>query len=592
MSILDKLLDRAGLTRDQLARKRGELGRVARRRGVSDSAELHRVLELPRRVLDDVEGEALARLMTRYLRRSGGSLQLRPAQAWALAELHDYGGLFAPLRVGSGKTLVSLLAGAILEARRPMLLVPARLRAKTEHDAAEAGRHFRFPPPRIVTYEWLGRMESVDAFLHLKPDLVIADEGHRLRNERAACTKRTMRYLRENPDVPFAVLSGTMMARSLEDFHHLLVRALPRLCPLPRTWGELQEWHLAIDEDVEPFARMAIGALGKLMSPEERAFPEVEGARRAVRRRIEDTAGVVATAAGGCAASLEIEELRVPEVVPDGTWREMRQTWETPSGWSFADASEAWRHARELALGFTYRWEVLPPREWLEARRAWAAFCRDAIWHRRGLDSEAQVAAACAAGRLDGAVYYAWTAVRDSYKPRTVADWYSTSALELCASWLDDEPGLCWVEQVEFGQKLAAVTGLPYHAGLARDAEGRTPEEAPGDRLILSIASCSEGRNLQRWRRNLVTSPPANGNRWEQLLGRTHRDGQSADEIEVDVLCGCIEHVDAIQRSIAEARYVEQVGGQPQKLLIAGIRFTTAEIARSLKGARWSAFTR
>ena len=94
---------------------------------------------IPRRtpLSPDEEAEQID-LLTNHLRTPGGTMRLRPVQAQALYEMHDYGGLFGPIRVSGGKTLITLLAALVLEAQRPMLIVPAALIEKTRNGSAEA----------------------------------------------------------------------------------------------------------------------------------------------------------------------------------------------------------------------------------------------------------------------------------------------------------------------------------------------------------------------------------------------------------------------------------------------------------------------
>ncbi|MEI6807023.1 MAG: helicase, partial [Myxococcaceae bacterium] len=82
-----------------------------------------------------------------------------------------------------------------------------------------------------------------------------------------------------------------------------------------------------------------------------------------------------------------------------------------------------------------------------------------------------------------------------------------------------------------------------------------------------SIAAHSEGRNLQKWHQNLVMSCPANGSVWEQLIGRTHREGQLADKVTFDIVVACNEQLRSLHRAVSDARYIQDTTGQPQKLI-------------------------
>src|SRR5581483_3986984 len=100
------------------------------------TSEWHRINNLPRRNMTDEELEVIRVQLTNGLRRPGGTMELRPKQAQALYEMGVYGGLVAVMRVGSGKTLVTLLASAMFdpEPRKPLLVTKASLRGKTKDD--------------------------------------------------------------------------------------------------------------------------------------------------------------------------------------------------------------------------------------------------------------------------------------------------------------------------------------------------------------------------------------------------------------------------------------------------------------------------
>lgn len=586
---------------EQLAvRPRTKLGKVFRSRGVAATPELRRIVNLPRRDWQTDVAE-LAADMTDHLRTRVGEMSLRPVQAACLQNLHDFGGLVAAVRVGGGKTLISFLAGSILDVKNVVVIVPAALKKKTIKDFHALAEHWISTPDRILveSYEMLGRESGADILVRTRPDLIIADEAHRLKNKNAAVTKRVMRFLKENPECRLAVMSGTITKRSLFDFAHLAERALgPTLTPLPTKWGNLVEWSLAVDEKLPPNQpRMPAGALKQLFDAEDHAKAEsdlVNATRTAVRKRLEQTPGVVATSDNVLPVSLNITGTYPSGTCADktrGAFQRLRELWELPDGTELIEAPAVWRHAREMAYGFYYRWETPPPKPWLDARREWAKVARDVLQNnRRGLDSEAQLARAVERGEYPAHehVYHTWQAVRTSYEPVTIPEWFTpfpTLAVKLEIDNLP-RPTLIWVSETALGDRLAALTKLPFFRQKGEDENGRVIEELDGKQsAIVSIGSCSEGRNLQAWSENLILSPPADGARWEQMLGRTHRDGQQADEINVRVSIRCREHFTSFEQALADADYAQSLTGQPQKLLLATRVMEPIEVLKQKYGA-------
>jgi hypothetical protein len=558
------------------ARRGTALGKIREAEGVRHTPELDRIMMIPWRVpLEPDEEAERIDLLTNHLRTPGGTMRLRPVQAQALYEAHDYGGLFGPIRVSGGKTLISLLAPLVFEAQRPMLIVPAALIEKTRTEARKLAQHWKLPTfLHIVSYQALGRVSGAETLEKAAPDLIICDEAHKLKNKRAAVTKRVARYMHDHPETRMVILTGTISKRSLHDFAHLLLWSLKLRTPLPRHWTELEAWALALDERPNSVVPpLYPGAILKLAT-EEDTGGATERARKAVRRRINGTPGVVTASGPGCDVSLRVQGHIVETLeVTEEAFDRLRSKWETPDGWPLSDGFAIWRHARELALGFYYRWEVRPPDEWLEARKAWSAFCRKVLGsNQRRLDSEMQVALACKDHPewYGDQEYKAWVAIRDTFKPKTVAVPFDDSVLEYCQEW-SKHGGLIWCEHIDFANRLSSMTGIPYFAGEGLDAHGNSIETYDGTTAILSIEANREGRNLQRFSRNLVSSVPQQGDRMQQLLARTHRDGQEADEVICDIVVSCAEHVEAMHIMQSDARYQEDITGDHQKLLLADI---------------------
>lgn len=592
-ALLAKLLARTG--KSAVAADARPRNPVFAREGVKESQELRRIVALPRRQWSGEGADplyaSLSSDLTEYLRSPYGEMTLRPIQAAVLYEAHDFGGAFSTARVGAGKTIISLLAPTVLESVRPLLLVPAKLREKTKREIETLSGHWRIGRIRIESYEMLGRVSGADMLEGYQPDLIVSDEAHKLKNTKAAVTRRVRRYMNEHPDTKFIALSGTITKRSLHDYAHILKWCLKNHPPIPRTFPELVEWADAIDQNTDAFRRVSPGALVVLMDESEKqklggTTEEATSAlRSAFRRRLIETPGVVATTERQIDCSLVIAA--VEPAYNDATedaFGMLRELWETPDGHPIADAFELWRHARELACGFFYRWDPYPPDSWLVPRRIWCKFVREILKTSRELDSELQVAQR----HSDAPEYLAWKRVRDTFKPHTVPVWIDDGPLNYAAEWAASNVGIVWIEHRAFGEKLSKRTGVPYFGAggkcgrIAIDAADVTKP------VLASVASNSEGRNLQGWSKNLVVSAPPPGILWEQMLGRTHRDGQIADEVTVDVMMGCIEQWLGFQKALEDARYLQESLGQEQKLLYADKLIASEAEVAARREARWN----
>lgn len=568
-------------------------------RAVQHTRELERILSLPRRVWAREEGEAFATQLTGLLKRANGQMVLWPAQAMGLYEAWNRGGLLGQIQVGGGKTLLSLLLPLVLGSRRPLLLTRANLIEKTKRDWRELASHWPIPNfIRIESYNKLSIAHHANMLDLYQPDLIIADECHRLKSPRAAVTKRVTRYLDHHPEIMFCGLSGTLTRKSLREWAHLARWALKAHSPVPILRPELEEWAEAIDLKPEGKEnQIAPGMLITLIPGPKPTEPKalLREVRLGFQTRLRETEGVVMSPGDFNGSSLLISAFECA-VSPD-----MDQAFEmlrgeegtTPDGWPIPDALSMYRHGRELALGFYYRWDPRPPNEWLDARKMWFKAIRYILANnQRKLDSELQVTNAVDAGHYPqfSPLLNEWRRVKETFIPHTVPVWFDNSVLTAVHQWTQANPGIVWTEHVAFAEALALRSGLAYYGEKGLDRTGHYIEAHPADQpLIASIASNREGRNLQhKWSKNLITSFPSSGEWAEQVLGRTHRFGQPEDEVTAEVLLTAWEHANAFEQATAQAHHIRNMTGQNQKLLYADITFPdTGELCLRM-GARWS----
>lgn len=567
-------------------------------RSVTRSAELSRIMGIPRRLWESEDIGELTAKLTQYLKTPSGKMELRQIQAVALKECYEVGGILGPIPVGEGKSLISFLAPVLCEKKRPLLLIPAKLKGKTERELKNYSEHFKTHPNlKIMSYELLSRERGQKEFLEFAPDMIIADESHRLKNTKAACTKRVMRWMKENPDTVHIALSGTITSKSIMDYAHYLRWALKDNAPIPSGWRETKEWSLALDENL-PFEweRFLPGALMFLgTKDEQQQYHNCMGgslqlARQVYGRRLTETPGVVAvknTKSIGSSLYIETKLFQQPDIVRDHM-KVLRETWQTPDGVDIMEAPVFWMYARQYACGFYYKWTKQPPKEWLTARKAWASFVRKVIVNnRRGLDTQQDVANAVLRGEYEDVPEYDnWRAIRDSFDEAKEAVWLSDSLVNYCSEWMKENEGIVWVEHIAFGDRLAELTGLPfYHSGNDKRAAWLHDEHGPReyDTVILSHEAFGEGFNLQRkWSKNLIASIKPNAKILEQTIGRTHRQGQTADEVTFDILMKCLEDWEGFHSIIDQSKYVVNSTQQTQKILSADIEYLDPSVINKL----------
>lgn len=544
--------------------------------------------------------------------------ELLPVQALALREMEQTGGLVGAIGVGHGKTLLDLLAAlAVPDVKVAVLLVPASLKHQLlAVDLGFYGQHWQLPniagsgwlrpglpTLHIRSYSDLSSPKATVLLDQLGADLFILDEAHSLRARTASRTKRFLRYLAkrekepDKPKVRTVAYSGTLMSKSIKDYAHFCHAALGDGSPVPNSYQELEMWAGALDVITGEGTRVGAGALEQL--------DEGAGVLAGFNKRFIETPGVVSTGdAGSCQASLIISEYKVevPKLV-EGMLETLELTAERPDGEQLVEADKVAQAARQLSCGFYFRWrwprkEPVPVIErWLEVRKKWNKELREKLKHGREHTDSPHLLEAAASRWLDGYVYHEkgpdgsvvksykvppktksgpmpawasehweeWRAVEPTAKPESVAVWVDDFYVQRCAAWFDGKSGLLWYEFPEFAQRVVSASGAVF-CGAGDEGSERLAQLSGKEQVVVSIRSHGQGKNLQVFNRSLVANPPSDGATWEQLLGRTHRGGQLADEVFYDVP----RHTESVRKAVAKARAlsygIQGAVGNAQKL--------------------------
>lgn len=570
---------------------------------------------------------AITQHMTKFLRKTATGpcrcralglpdciLELLPVQAATLYEASRAGGELGLIGVGHGKTGIDILLPMVMPGcKTALLLIPPSLRAQFfQVDFPAWSQHFRTPtlagtqPPwetgapvlHVMAYSMLSNEKSTDFLTQLQPDLIIADESHSLRNGIARGGKppssgagRVFRYLADHPEVRFCNHTGSMTTRSGCDYFHLGAFALKEGSPLPLDQDTAENWAAVIDPGPKP---APLGELAKLCNPGERV-------RRGFGRRLAETFGVITTRESPVATPLSYHHRKIPQLPSDvrEALRATRRDDERPDGEVLIDEFARAKCIRELSSGFYYRWcfprgELVSVIErWFAVRKAWMKELRVQLtqpaehldsplllskaakrWHEgyKWTDEKGTEHAEPAKSRRgplavwESACWPEWVEVRDQVKPETETMWLSDFLIGDAAEWASNHLGIVWYENVAFGQRLAEVTGLQLFGG-GEEASDAIKSEKGNRTIIASRDAHGTGKNLQHaFCRNLIEYPMSDAGAWEQTVGRTHRYGQKAPEVEVYYYAHTEEMRNALERAKRAAEYIEETTENTQKL--------------------------
>lgn len=527
---------------------------------------------------------------------------LNHTQAWGLLELQTVGGIVGAIGVGHGKTILGILAPLVTDGcQTAIMLCPPGLVEQVIREYQLIRNHFRVPsivvhgrnswedfsPGRptlhVVPYSLLSSPKATALFSQFQPDLVIADEAHRLRHPQTATTSRLLRYFEEHPSAKFVAWTGSLTDSSIRDYAHLCAIALKDGSPLPLNRETVNEWAGALDPSDKPAAP---GALLDLCEPGEHY-------KKGYQRRLIDTPGFIVTEGQAIeSVGLQILERPAPTIPAEVVrhLRGLRETWTRPDGEELVDALAVSRCALELAAGFYYRWKF--PRgepvelieEWLLVRQDWNRELRDKLKTRvEHLDSPLLCTNAAARYRGEmlnpknlpvwaSKVWPKWARIRDAVQPETEAVRVDDYLVQDAATWARENVGIVWYDKAEFGHWLSEVSGLPFYGGGPKALAALRKER--GDRsVILSIDSHGTGRDGLQYlfRKQLIANPPSSPTGWEQLLGRLHRPGQR-NHVDGYYYSHTPELKEALQRALAKVNYVTETLSARQKLTGALVR--------------------
>jgi hypothetical protein len=433
--------------------------------------------------------------------------------------------------------------------------------------------------------------------------------------------------------VECVALSGTITKKSIEDYSHMAQWCLGDNSPVPISYTTLSLFSSMIDAEVkgtsltdldyERMRRMVQWADLQgcdVYDAAEKAGTHLttqEATREAFQFRLKSAPGVVATSDAGVDCSLIISWSEPPRpVTPESerlveVMKAVVEDMKTPDGDTIDFGMHTYKWLWELTTGF-YNSLSWPKAEQLQEQGhrkgkdiplshaealLQAAFTHNELLqkyhkelryfldrkHNPGCDTPMLVANEIlhqAAGKeprvkLPETLAKAYKAHKDAYyddlpkrlsRPVRICD-YKIKAVVEWAKVYQKEGGLMWYHHPAVGgwvSEYLTAAGIPHTW-----AEAGQDEKAYAPGLVIASYAHATGKNLQKQSRNLIIELRREADKMEQMLARTHRSGQKADDVRVDVLVSNGFDLALFNAILRDADYAQSTTGMRQRLCYA-----------------------
>jgi len=584
---------------------------------VGPHPDIRRIIDLPHQpVLPDSFPHD-----TGLVRRSAPKdFEMWDTQRRAIFEFWREGCMFGPISVGWGKTLISLACASIGVMKwrhtRMMLMVPPymmhqllkkdipwikdrielpfdvfplNVSKQKRGDLARNAGHGLY----VMPYSILSCGDGEDLLETINPTLIICDECHCISKRDTARTKRFLRFLNASNPTPNGVaMSGTITGKSILEYWHLMKWVLGRRCPLPLHFPLVRKWADAMDAGMQhqPTDSMRyIVQWAAQHHPEVKPDHSVGGMRRSYRARWTTVPGVAAfdNLDIGVDLVFKSHNVKMPDKIRE-LLRQVREDMQAPNGDEISHAIHTWSWLYQISSGFYY--DQVWPKDHPKLAEGLAFHEAEQEYHRQlRAWIKRSGSAKCDTPMLIGNIMARNPALipqlRDAWNELKARDVEGRAErdrkvvridpfkVNACVKWAKGLPrpfGLIWFWHIEFGQWLYErlnEEGVPCHLSGAGDQEILDIRDKV---VVASIKANNTGKNLQFHDRQLIAQWPSDAKIAEQMLGRVHRQGQTADTLTVDyLLSGGNRDPDRVMLSacLHKTLYIHQTTKSRMKLL-------------------------
>jgi hypothetical protein len=486
-----------------------------------------------------------------------------------------------------------------------------------------------YPGVYMMSYSTISTQTGYEELRALGATAYILDEAHKLASAKSARTKRFISAVKdieaglpeEHVGIECAVLSGTVTKKSVTDYAHLAHATLRNSSFVPTSGTAIQAYSSVIDADAmeHPSGRREFknildwGLRHGLTLPTGPCNLTVgEIFREAHRYRMITSPGVIATSdqSVDCSLIIQWQEPRVPPT-PEGLrminlMKDVVKLDQTPDGDELDWAMHRFKWLWELSGGFynSLRW---PDSEKIQRKHACTAAEADRLLaaaqyhhglvrgyhkslnnflkgpHIPGCDTPLLVAS-CIKRLIDQADAYkgphipahlvqAWADARNAHYPdlperESVPVRVCRYKVDAAVAWAkENKEGIVWYHHPEVGTWLCerlTEEGMTHTYAPAGENE---KVFNPG--LVVASMAHGTGKNLQHQCRQLFLEIRREASIMEQILGRTHRAGQMADEVYADLLISTGFDLALFNACLSDADYIQSSMGTTMKLCYA-----------------------
>jgi len=390
-------------------------------------SEIKRIVALP--ITKPLTEEEIETISWLYLSEDAFKRgeRLRAEQALAMVHYNEYGGIFATLGVGGGKTLISFMVandcykktikarqeGNLDKEPRILLVIQANLIEKFENDAPAMREFLKEIPPYFImkgsnkrqrtmlaksgrrglyvcSYHTLSSKDATDILEAINPCCIICDEAQNVAGTKSSARANRFRSFVSQHQPEVIPLSGTMTRKSVMEYFFLAKHALGKYNFLPNSSGMAEEWAGALDSSAPNMSafrndnRPRPGPIKHLITWCHANFrgvdlpPNLVGFRRAFAKRMGSAPGVIkSTVKDPVGSGLIFSNNQIEDKESREGWQKLQdhlevlvEDFQTPSGLELTCAMNVWGYRYQMeATGFYYDLYWREPEELAKVRK-------------------------------------------------------------------------------------------------------------------------------------------------------------------------------------------------------------------------------